>query len=304
MTNHLLCHQLPIGEVSSVDDTLHGVTEYMRIFPIVESPLQFLKVTVQVFPAHLVEGSDNGTLEQAPDALDAVGMNITYNPLLRGMADGPVYRVVILNPHVGLEFIGVNGLSLILDGSTNEIVKGPPPDIRDALDSDLSAVPLDGSGDPGFSFLTSRSDIAPLSAYHCFIHFHDTEEGGSNKGIVAHRLSDAVTQIPSRSVSHSKSPVKLVGRDTFLGFAHKVNCQEPLSKGKVGIMHDSSRSDREFIPAILAPPLMLSSFGHPQTSAPGASYPIGPPQFFQGVGTGFIAAETINNGDQIHESNL
>ena len=254
--------------------------------------------------AHAMERSDNRPLEQAPHALDAVGVDLSDNPLLRGVAHGPVYGVVISNPHVRLQFIGVNGLSLILDGSIDEIVEGSPPDIRDALDSDLSAVPLDGSGDPSLAFLASRSDIAPLSTYQRFIHFNDTEQGRSNKGIVAHRLSDAVTQIPSRSVSHSKSPVKLVGRDTFLGFAHKVNCQEPLSKGKVGIMHDSARSDSEFIPAILASPLMLSSFGHPQTSAPGASYPIGPPQFFQGVGTVFIAAETINNGDQIHESNL
>ena len=73
-----------------------------------------------------MECSDYRPLEQAPHALDAVGVDLADNPLLRGVAHGLVYGVVISNPHVGLQLIGVNGLSLILDGSTNEIVEGFP----------------------------------------------------------------------------------------------------------------------------------------------------------------------------------
>ena len=70
----------------------------MRVFPVVESPLQFLKVAVQVLPAHLVEGADNGPLEQAPHALDPVGVDLTDNPLFGRMAHSPVYGVLILDP--------------------------------------------------------------------------------------------------------------------------------------------------------------------------------------------------------------
>ena len=199
--------------------------------------------------AHTMECSDNRPLEQAPHALDAVGVDLADNPLLRGVAHGLVLGVVISNPHVGLQLIGVNGLILILNGSMNEIVEGPPPDIRDALDSDLSAVPLDGSGHPGLAFLASRSDIAPLSTYQRFIYFHDTEQGGSVKGIVSHGLADAVAQVPGCFVGDSQGSVELISTHALFGFAHQVDCQEPLTQWKMGVVHDGSRRDAELIAA-------------------------------------------------------
>ena len=67
-----LSHQFPISEVPSVENPKQGVTKNMRIVAVVETPFQFLKVSVQVLPAHLVEGTNNGPLEQAPDPLDTV----------------------------------------------------------------------------------------------------------------------------------------------------------------------------------------------------------------------------------------
>ena len=126
--------QLPIGDVFCVDDSFHGVTEDMGIVAVVESPLQFFEVTVQMLDAHLVEGADNGTLEQAPHTLNAVGMYVTDNPLLGRMAHRLVCSVFILNSEVRLQLIGVNGLSLILGGSADEIMESVTPDIRDSLD--------------------------------------------------------------------------------------------------------------------------------------------------------------------------
>ena len=131
--------QLPVGQGSGVDDPLHGVTEDMRVVAVVESPLQFLKVAVQVLDAHLVKGADDGTLEQAPHALYAVGVNIAHNPLLGNMAHCLMSRVVIRNPQVGLEVVGVYSLSLILDRAPDESVQGFPFDVRDPLDSDFPA---------------------------------------------------------------------------------------------------------------------------------------------------------------------
>ena len=298
-----LSHQFPISEVPSVENPKQGVTKNMRIVAVVETPFQFLKVSVQVLPAHLVEGTNNGPLEQAPDPLDTVGVDLADNPLLGGMAHSPVYGVVIFNPHVGLQFIGVNSLSLILDGSMNEIVEGPPPDIRDALDPDLSAVPLDGSGNPGLSFLASRPDIAPLSTHQGFVHFHDTKQSGSNKGIVAHGFTDAVAQIPGCLVGDSQGPMKLIGAHAFLGFAHEVDGRKPFTQGQVGVVHDGVRGDGEMVAASLAVPLPAPlDPGHLCIAATDAGNSIGPAQAFQMLAAFFIITETIKQGEDIHES--
>ena len=144
----MLGHQLPIGQDFGVQNAAQCVGEDIRVIPVVETPLQFFQVTIKMLDAHVMECSDNRPLEQTPHAFDAVGVDLADNPLLRGVAHGLVYGVVISNPHVGLQLIGVNGLGLILDGSTNEIVEGSLPDIGDALDSDLASLPLDGTGHP------------------------------------------------------------------------------------------------------------------------------------------------------------
>ncbi len=221
----------------------------MRVIAIIESPFKFLKVSVQVLPAHLVEGSDNGTLEQAPHAFDAVGVDLSDNPLLGGMAHSLVYGVVIFNPHVRLQLIGVNRLSLILNCSMDEIMESVTLDIGDALDSDLSAVPLDGTGHPYLAFLATRSDVAFLSTDQGFVHFHDPEQGRSLKGIIAHGLTDAVGQVPSRPVCGSDGALELVGRDAFLGLAHQPDRQEPLTEGQVRVVHDGPGGHGELIPA-------------------------------------------------------
>ena len=254
--------------------------------------------------AHAMERSDNRPLEQAPDTLDTVGVGLSDNPLLRGMAHGPVYGVMISNPHVGLQFIGVNGLSLILDGSMNEIVQGSPPDIRDALDSDLSAVPLDGSGHPGLAFLASRSYIAPLSTDQGFVHFHDTEKRRPLEGVVSHGLSDAVAQIPGGLVRDSQSAVKLVRAHTLLGFAHEIDSGKPLSQGQVGVVHDGSRGHAEMIAASLAVPLSAPLDSSDRCiPTPDTGNPIRPAQVFQVLAAFVIIVETIKHREDIHESN-
>ena len=196
--------------------------EDLRIVPIVESPLQFLQVSVQMFDADLVERTDDGPLEQAPNALNAVCVNITDNPLLGRVPDSFMAGVLIPNPDIGLQFVCVNRLSFILNGSMDEIMESMTLDIGDAFDSDLSAVPLDGTNHPGFTFLAPRSDVSFLPTDQGFVHFDDAKQSWPFKGIVTHGLSDSVTEIPGGVFrSDSQRGFKLAGGDPFLGYAHR-----------------------------------------------------------------------------------
>lgn len=65
-----------------VHDAPERVPEDVLVLPVVVPTLQLLEVTVHVLHAHLVERADDGSLEQAPDALDRVGVDIAHDPLL------------------------------------------------------------------------------------------------------------------------------------------------------------------------------------------------------------------------------
>ena len=220
----------------------------MRVVSVVEFPLQFLKIAVQVLPAHLVKGADNGTLEQAPHALDPVGVDITDNPLLIRMTYRLVLGVMIFNPEVRPQLIGVDGLSLILDRAPDEVVEGITADIGDSLNSNPTAT-LDGTSHPRLVAFVSVTLAFGSSAYQRLVHFHDTQERGTCEGIVSHGLTDAVAQIPSGLVGDSQSSVELIGAHALFGFAHQVDRQKPLTQWKVGIVHDGSRRDAELIAA-------------------------------------------------------
>ena len=65
----------------------------MLVIAVVNPELLLAEITVQVLHGDLVERADDGALEQAPDVLDAVRVDVADDPLLRGVADALVSRV-------------------------------------------------------------------------------------------------------------------------------------------------------------------------------------------------------------------
>ena len=99
----LLGHQVPVLHRVGVDDPCQGVAKDVGVVAVVEPQFHLFQIAVHVLGAHLVEGADDGALEQRPDALDAVGVHVADDPFLGGVVDGLVARVVVADPEVALE---------------------------------------------------------------------------------------------------------------------------------------------------------------------------------------------------------
>src|ERR1700733_5296604 len=76
------------------------IAEQERILALIEAPLKFLKVAIQVFCAHLMVRANDRPLEQRPYALDAVRVNITPHPFLRAVVNTVMLCVRVLDPEV------------------------------------------------------------------------------------------------------------------------------------------------------------------------------------------------------------
>ena len=297
-----LSNQFPVGEASGVYDSAQSIAEDMWVVTVVESPFQLFQIAVQMLDAHLVEGSDDGTLEKAPHPFYAISVNVANNPLLGRMAHSPVYGVFVLDPKVRPKFVGVNRLSFIPDCSIDEIMQGSALDIGYAFDPDLPAA-LDGSGHPCLIALVCVSFASGASSYQSFIHFNNSDQSRAFKGVVAHRLSDAVAEIPSRLVRYSQSSMELIGRYSLAGFAHQIDCRKPFSQRQMGIVHDSARSGAEMVTASQAVPLATAlDAGHFHATATDTGNPVRPPQTLQVLSALLIIIETIKQGDDIHDS--
>ena len=101
-----LGHQLAVSERVGVHDAGQGVAEDVGVVAVVVAPLQFFQVAVHVLGADLVERSDDRALEEAPDAFNAVGVDVAQDPFLFGVPDGLMAGVVVSDSEVGLECTG------------------------------------------------------------------------------------------------------------------------------------------------------------------------------------------------------
>ena len=108
--------------------------------------------------AHLVERADDGALEQASGALDAVRVDISPDPLL-GRVVTVSWRVSSPPiPMLGLELVGVDRLGLVADVALDEVMDRMLLDVREALYPDAPTA-LDRARHP---VLVVAPVLAPL----------------------------------------------------------------------------------------------------------------------------------------------
>lgn len=254
----------------------------MDVVPVVEAPLHFFKVTVQVLDAHLMESPGHRPLEQRPHGFDAVGVNLSDNPLFFGVIDRPMTGVGVLDSNVGFQLVGVNRFGLILHRTLDKVMQGVASDVRDSLKPNLTST-LDGSGNPGLVSLIGVTLALRRATYKRFVYFNNSEQCWAVKRVVAHRFADSMAEIPRRLVGHIKRTLQLVSRYPFARLAHQVDRQEPLTQRKVGVVHYRPGSHRKLVTAILATPFMhlgILRYSHPTAAC--ASNAIGPAQLFKG----------------------
>jgi hypothetical protein len=85
--------------------------------------LQFVQIGVQMLDAHLVIGTDDGAFKQAPNALNAIGVNVAYNPLLGGVINPTMLSVLILNSPICGHFVCVDRLCIRRGVIFDELLK-------------------------------------------------------------------------------------------------------------------------------------------------------------------------------------
>ncbi len=241
-----LVNEVPVGQSFGGHNAPERVHKNVRVTPVIVSPLQLFEVAVDMLGADFMERPDDRPLEQRPDALDAVGVHVPYNPLLGGVVGRFVARVVVGDTKVRLQFIGVDGISVVTDCLVDKLMERVMPDVRNALEADLAAS-LNGASNVD---LVSSTGLAALPADHRLIHLHDAEQRRSDQGVVAHRLADTVAEVPRCPVgTNAEHFLHLVRADALLRYTHQVDGEEPLPQRQVGVVHDRLSRHAELVAA-------------------------------------------------------
>ena len=208
-------------------------------------------------------------------------------------------RVVISDPEVGLQLVGVDGLGVGSCIPGDEGVERGPLDVRDGLDAHLAAT-LDGSGYPRLADAVPGTDAAPLAADQRLIHLDHTKQGRPSRDVAPHGRPDTMAQVPRGLVGDADRPLDLVRADALLRFADQVDGHEPLPEREVRVVEDRSRGDAEAVAAPVAVELVAGAdLGNGHVAAARASDLTRPAQLFEVFPASLFIAELLDQRNQI-----
>ena len=189
----------------------------------------FVQVGLEKLLANGMVHATDPTLNQRPEALNGVGMNVPDDVDLAAVVDAPV--VVTTNPRnrvVGSKLIGVDGASR-KDVLLNDATQGSGGCVGDGF-GDYAPLTFDNSQDRSFLLVSphgsSDSALSP-STEESFIDFNRSVEVVI---IFLKKLTDFVAHSPSCFVGNASFSLNLFGRNTTPSRGHHENSVEPKSQ--------------------------------------------------------------------------
>ena len=249
--------------------------------------------------ADLMVRADDRPFQEAPDAFNAVRMNVAMHPLLRAMVDRLVLGVRVGDTFVARMLIGVDVLRLRGRRLVDEVME-------------LLLVHPSQRLDPNRAFAFQRTDdchlvpaIAPahmaaLSANVGFIHFHSA---GERLGVdFSHGGPDTVAEEPGRPVTaEGERTLHLAGRNALLALRHQVDRQKPLPEGQMTVVEDSAAGNRKLVLALIAPMLVaILDRGYVVALTARALDALRPAKLFQVAPGAIFIRKLLNQLDEIH----
>jgi len=200
--------------------------------------------------AHFMIRTHNRPLEKAPDAFNAVGVNVAMHPFLFGMVDRAVHRVLVLNTAIARMLVGVNLLRVRSRRLVDEIVKLLFVHPLESFKTNR-AFALKRADNACLVTAITTASVTALSAYISFVHFDRALK--RQRIYFLHRGADAMAEEPSRAIgAKSKRALHLASGDALFALSHQVDRKEPFPDREMAVVKDRARRDGKLILTVIA----------------------------------------------------
>lgn len=290
--------QFPIGKSHSRHKLRECVSEHELVFSIVKPVFQLVQIGVQMLHAHAMKRADDTAFQQAPNALNAVRVNLSAHPLLFPVVHRLMHRVRVANARVGRKLVRVDGLRIGRGVVCDELVENRLTRVMNDLQANLAPA-LNGTDSDGLVSAIPAPHAANLAANVSLVHFHDAAQ---KLGVgVPDCRTDAVAQMPCSLIGDAKGALHLQGADSLLRFSHEKDCHEPLHERQMAIMEDRPARGGKLIAALVAVVLVaLRNGGDAFALAARASDAIGPAELDEPRAALGITAEHLHEPREVH----
>jgi len=248
------CSEAPASCCASAAS--YGLSKDVVIVPIIESELKFREVQRQVLPADVVVGADNAALQEAPEILDVVRVNLTANVFLGPVINCFVATNVIRHPlAIACTHVSRDQIHFLRNGLVDEAIERVDARILNDLTDDI-ALARDRADDGGLAGVGRAAAAILLAGFPVpvflfaadvgFVHFNDSHELLELR--IFHRRPQPMAHIPSRLVcTASDLPLNLESADALLAVKDLPENLEPSLERILGVLENRPADDAEAV---------------------------------------------------------
>ena len=252
--------------MSKILASLNSCSEYIAIKAVIVAELEFSDIERQIFLADLVVAANDPALDDAPEALNRIGVNRADNVLARAVIDDAML-VLVAETAIGRIGIGAKQANAIRDGVTDKSFNRFRLGVLDNTSDDVALALY--STDDWRLVSTAATRLAGLlvpmlvlvvTADVGFVHLNNAAKLGfrlhqSSADFVAHGMCRAVA-------AEAHDALNLEGTNTLLAGQHRMYDAVPVTQGLIGVLKDGASRMREAIAVLgahFALPMMAGS---------------------------------------------
>ncbi len=194
---------------------------------------KLVEVRRQMLPRNRVVSPVQGAFKLAPKSLNGVGVEHTFDVLPLTVIRGAV-GVSRRSDLVVARKLVRGDCCPFLNAGLNQRHNGLALNVRHDFGPDIAPA-LDHAENGGLASRPAPTLPLALAADIRFVGLNDADQ---SLPVAFHEKSNLLGDPPSALVGYSKLALKLFGRDSVLGLAHKVDGMEPKSKGRRALVKD------------------------------------------------------------------
>jgi hypothetical protein len=267
-----------------------------HVLPIVVAKCLFINVPEQVERLNANVGASETPLQETPEVLQPVGMNLPINVRL-GVIDDLVRKLLTQAP-VGKQFVGIDIRSLThvllnerLESIFLAVLNHGCPDFAAALEHAYHDGLLERVV---FTFVGVH--IAGFAANKGFVYFDVTSELAALFALM--RLPNPMEHEPSSFLTDSECPMEFPGGDPVLGISKQPHGWKPLVQAERRVLKDGSDLDGElalWVVTTALPAIVLVGKRHLCATAGRALHYAVRPAFRYQIGQAVFGIGEVNN---------
>ena len=254
-TELICCRDAEAFASSDASASCYSFSKDVFVVTVIVAELELGQIQRKVFLADMVIAANDAALQETPEVLDIIRVDLATDVLACRMRCGVVFVTQCLQIVIAVVLIRSDQINLVAYCLADKPIKRSRIGILDNL-ADHVALAGDSSDHRGLAAQARNMlTLIPMAvlvfpADSSFVYFDNAHQ--LSELSILHSRTEPMAQIPSRRVGRSDLPLNLLCADSLLSVEHAPENFKPSAERIVGILENRARNDGKPITRLAA----------------------------------------------------